>query len=363
MLDRVISSDSHVMEPFDLWTRALGPRFGDRVPRLVKRYDGLDGDFFFCGRETARVDELMVAGASDALMAKLIAAGADPGVRGAMLDEEGIAAEVLNATWTLYMMRIEDGELRRACCRVFNDWLGDFCRASPKRFLGVAMVPIDDVEWGVRELERVRKLGLRGVMVPTNPIAGARPYRDPSYDRFWAAAVAHRLPVTLHIVTGAVRDPFTYLSKDERPEFPRSYVEIFNEAAPVLASEFIFGGVLDRFPALTLFLSEYDAFWIPNFKFRVARMARFGLLPAPKRSADEYVRDNIFLGILADPLAMRLRDEIGVDQLMWGSDFPHPGGQYPDTKGRLAAYLGDAPAAVQRKIAADNVVKLYDIEL
>ena len=361
MLDLVISSDSHVMEPFDLWQTALGGRFGDAVPRLVTSYDGLDGNFFFCGRETCRVDELMVSGAGDALIAKLIAAGCEPATRRSMLDEEGIAAEVLNATWTLYVMRIEDGVLRRACCEVFNDWLAEFCRDDPRRFLGVAMIPIDDVEWAVREVARIAALGLRGVMIATNPGAGARPYRDPYYDRFWAAAASHRLPVTLHIVTGTVRDPFTYLSPEERPEFPRSYIEIFNEAAPALASEFIFGGVLDRFPALKLFLSEYDASWIPYFKYRVERMAGFGILPPLKRTVEEYMRDNVFLSILADPLAMQLRDQIGVDQLMWGSDFPHPGGQYPDTKGRLAAYLGDAPADVQHKIAAANVMKLYDI--
>ena len=111
MLDLVISSDSHVMEPFDLWENALGGRFEDKVPRLVKTYAGIDGNFFYCGRETARVDELMVSGAGDELLAKLIAAGRDPGTRRLMLDEEGIAAEVLNATWTLFMMRIEDGAL------------------------------------------------------------------------------------------------------------------------------------------------------------------------------------------------------------------------------------------------------------
>ena len=189
MLDLVISSDFHVLEPFDLWEKALLDRFGDTVPRLVKSYAGLDGHSFYCGRETCRVDELMVSG--DALLAKLIAAGCEPGTRRSMLDEEGIAAEVLNATWTSFMMRIEDGVLQRACCEVFNDWQAEFCRDDPRRFLGVAMIPIDDVDWAVREVARISTLGLRGVMIATNPGAGARPYRDPYYDRFWAAAVSH----------------------------------------------------------------------------------------------------------------------------------------------------------------------------
>ena len=79
MLDLVISSDFHVLEPFDLWEKALLDRFGDTVPRLVKSYAGLDGHSFYCGRETCRVGELMVSG--DALLAKLIAAGCEPGTR------------------------------------------------------------------------------------------------------------------------------------------------------------------------------------------------------------------------------------------------------------------------------------------
>ena len=241
MLDLVISSDFHVLEPFDLWEKALLDRFGDTVPRLVKSYAGLDGHSFYCGRETCRVDELMVSG--DALLAKLIAAGCEPGTRRSMLDEEGIAAEVLNATWTSFMMRIEDGVLQRACCEVFNDWQAEFCRDDPRRFLGVAMIPIDDVDWAVREVGRDQHAGLARchdrdqtrAPVP-DPIAilimtGSGPRR-----------CLTRLPVTLHIVTGTVRDPLNYLSPEERPEFPRSYIEIFNEVAPALASEFIFGG-------------------------------------------------------------------------------------------------------------------------
>ncbi|MSP52508.1 MAG: hypothetical protein EXQ91_09010 [Alphaproteobacteria bacterium] len=90
-------------------------------------------------------------------------------------------------------------------------------------------------------------------------------------------------------------------------------------------------------------------------------MARFRILPKLKRPVEHYVRDHIFFGILADPQAMQLRDAIGVDQLMWGSDFSHHGGQSLATRAKLTAYLGDALGDVQQKIAAGNVTKLYDI--
>ena len=358
----VVSADSHVVEPFDLWVKPLGARYGDRVPHLVDRFEGRPGNYFFCGREACLVDELVASSEKDRVE-DLVRAGYDPAFRMKLIEADGVAAEVVNATWTLYVMRIEDGELRRACCAVFNDWIAEYCAHDPKRMIGVAMVPIDDVDWGIAEMTRVAKKGLRGVMIATNPPEGVRPYRDRRYDRFWAAAQELDLPVTLHIVTGRVRDPVTYHGEDERGEVPRSFIELFAEAGPVLASDFIFGGVFDRFPQLKLVVSEYEASWIPHFRFRLDRIERFPGLPALQKRARDYLRENIYLGIVNDPLAAGMRHEIGVDRIMWGSDFPHPPCTYPNTHAVLDRILAGVPAEEQQQIVADNVVKLYNIAL
>src|SRR5579862_1159725 len=122
----VISGDSHVIEPFDLWERSLGAKYGERIPRIVDFPGGGKGRYFFCGKETVQVEELVEA-ADDARLSALIAAGHDPAARLVLLDEDGVTAEVLNSTWTLYTMRAEDPKLRRACCSVFNDWLAEYC--------------------------------------------------------------------------------------------------------------------------------------------------------------------------------------------------------------------------------------------
>src|SRR2546426_142642 len=172
----IISADSHVLEPGDLWTKALGGRFGDALPRIVKGFGGHEGTFFYLGRpgEAARIDELVNAVGDDQRVKELVQAGSDPVFRVKLMKADGVAAEVLNPTFALWVPRIP-------------------------------------------------------------------------------------VPVTLHIVTGRVRDPFTYHGANERGEVPRSFLELFGEAAPVLANEFIFGGIFDRFPKLTVFLSEYDA--------------------------------------------------------------------------------------------------------
>jgi predicted TIM-barrel fold metal-dependent hydrolase len=360
----IISADSHVLEPMDLWSKALGRRFGDKVPHVVERFGGHDGTFFYLGREgeAARADELVNATGDDQRLTDLMRAGSDPVFRLDLIKADGVAAEVLNPTWGLWVMRIPDAEIRRACAAVFNDWIADFCSVDRARFIPVGIVPIDDPAWAVTEAKRLIALGLRGIMVPVQPIEGAPPYRSAVYDPFWAVVEEAGLPLTLHIVTGRVRDPFTYHGADERGEVPRAFIDLFGEAAPVLTNEFIFGGVLDRFPRLKLFLSEYDASWLPILKYRVDRIETFPDLMPLKKRARAYIEENIYAGIINDPLAGRLRDEIGVDRILWGSDFPHPPCPYPKTRERLDEILAGIPAQDREAIVADNVVRLYNLD-
>lgn len=361
----IISADSHVLEPADLWEKVLGRRYGDKVPHLVQHFDGYDGAFFYLGREgeAARADEMVNATTDDQRLNDLTRAGKDPGFRLDLIKADGVLAEVLNPTWALWVPRIPSGEIRRACSEVFNDWIIDFCSENPRRLIGVGLVPIDDVNWAAKEARRVLRKGLRGIMVPVQPIEGAPPYRDLVYDPFWAVIEEAGVPLTLHIVTGRVRDPFTYHGAKERGEVPRSFIDLFAEAAPVLASEFIFGGIFDRFPHLKVFLSEYDASWLPIFKYRVDRIETFPGLRSLKRRARAYVDENIFIGIINDPLASKLRYEIGIDRIMWGSDFPHPPCPYPRTRERIGEILNGISESERAAIVAENVSRLYGIDV
>ena len=225
------------------------------------------------------------------------------------------------------------------------------------------MVCADDVGWAVNEAQRIVRRGARGIMVPTQPIDGGAPYRSALYDPFWAIAEEARVPITLHIVTGRVRDPFTYHGADERGDVPRSFLELFGEAAPVLANEFIFGGIFDRFPELRIFLSEYDASWLPILKYRLDRIEKFPGLTPLKRPARAYIDENVFVGIINDPLAGKLRHDIGVDRIMWGSDFPHPPCPYPHTRERIGEILAGIPEADRTAIVSGNVTRLYGVDL
>jgi predicted TIM-barrel fold metal-dependent hydrolase len=360
----IISADSHVLEPTDLWSRALGERFGDAVPHVVEDFHGYKGAYFYVGRtgEAVKIDELVDANHTNRRLDDLAEAGRDPVRRLELMDRDGVAAEVINPTWGLWVPRIQNEEIRQACARVYNDWVLEYASENLDRLIAVAMIPIENVDWAVAELNRVIKKGLRGVMIGASPLEGTPPYRNSHYDRFWAATQQMDIPLTLHIVTGRARDPFTCHGPEEREEVPRMFLDLFGEAAPILANEFIFGGIFDRFPRLKVFLSEFDASWLPILKYRVDRIQRFpGLRELKKKPASRYISENIYVGMINDPLVKTLRYDIGVDRIMWGSDFPHPPCPYPNTTQNVGRLFDSVPAEEKYKMTAGNVINLYNI--
>lgn len=360
-MQKVISADSHVLEPPDLWTKALGEAWGDRAPHFTESFRGETGTYFFTGRDVLRLGSSRDIDQEERYQ-NLQAAGRDPSVRLGIMDDEQIASEVLNASWAMLTPRILDGELRRACASVFNDYMIDYAAHDPKRLIAVALLPIDDIAWALAELDRLAGRGVRGVMVPVNPVDDAAPYRDPHYDPVWASIVEKSLPVTLHSGTGKVPDPSTCFATDVQ-NVPGTFIEFFAEAAPVVANEFIFGAVFDRFPALQLYLSEFDASWLPILRYRLNRIEKYpGLQPLEKPAA-QYLDENVYVGFINDPLAAKLRDDIGIDRMLWGSDFPHPPCPFPNIRERLDnEILAGVPEAERRLLVADNVAALYSIE-
>ena len=236
---RVISADSHVMEPPDLWEKALGDRYADYTPRRIDEHLGKKGSFFFTGHHVLKY------GRSDYEAQKIgfQEAGWKPEVRVRFQKEAGVDAELMNATYMLLIMQGRQRAVVRAAARVFNDWLADFCAYDPKRLIGIAMIPMDDIDWAVAELERVAKRGLRGAIIHLYPPEGCAPYRDHLYDRFWARAQELDMPLTLHIITGRVPDPLHFHTREEQGESPQSQIALMYEVMGVLANEFIFGTI------------------------------------------------------------------------------------------------------------------------
>ncbi len=363
----LISADSHVVEPIDLWEKHLAKQFGDKVPRkFVGRYKGEEGTWFVTGSaavpESVRDDPAKTAQEN----ADMYLAGYDPAQRMKCMEADGIAAEVLHTTRGLFfMLLLEDRELLRACAQVYNDWLAEYCSHAPKRLLGVAMIPLDDPDWAVKELERVTRKGLRGVMINTAP-PGRPPLRNAIYDGFWAACAERRIPVTLHVGQGVKEDPFTFQG-ERRQESPGALLECLWEGGLMLSNDFIFGGIFDRFPKLTVSLAEFECSWAPYFigvmnNVQDGMAPVFGLPPIKQRAMD-YLRQNVCLTFLNDPYAVMTAKVVGADILAWASDFPHIRNPYPRSAESFAALVAAATPQEQALMAGQNAKRIYNIEL
>src|SRR5262249_19684075 len=207
---RVISADSHMMEPPDLWQERLDNKYKDRAPRVIQGYQGKKGSFFTVeGIRPFPVAGGFAAGNKPEDLPKAWEkgyegcrpSGWDPAERIKDQEIDGVEAEVLYTTLGMSMFSLLDIELQQACFRVYNDWAAEFCSYDRKRLTAVALISLEEVDEGVRELRRCARLGLKGAMICGAPTAD-RPYHSRVYDPFWSAAQELEAPISLHLVTG-----------------------------------------------------------------------------------------------------------------------------------------------------------------
>jgi hypothetical protein len=170
---RLISADSHVMEPANFWVEHVDNKFKDQAPRVVAKPDGQGLVFigpglspfpvaggFGTGRSGEELKEHMKRGYEAARPS-----GWDPAERIKDQDIDGVEAEVLYTTLGMPLFNLSDADLQRACFSAYNDWLAEFCAYNPKRLIGTALISLEDIPAGVKELDRCAKKGLRGAMI------------------------------------------------------------------------------------------------------------------------------------------------------------------------------------------------------
>ena len=374
--DRVISADSHVMEPFDTWWNALGHKYGDRTPRLIDEYEGKKGRFFYTGYLGAPVTDLSLfeptpeteAAAYEANEKGFDAVGYDPAVRVRYQEEAGIAGETMNSTNLLIVFRNPDTEVLEACSQVFNDWIVEFCSYSPKRLLSISVIPMHDIDWAVEELKRTTKNGVRGPMINCQAPEGSKPYWHRDYDKFWATAQDLGVPITLHLLTGRNLDPLVYAdtnTAEQNMENARQWVDLFNEIQGVLASDFIFGGIFDRFPDLKIINSEFEMSWVPSFMSRLDQIESIGprlKVPKLKMKASEYVKTQVWHGFVDDVAAGNAIPAVGASQVLWGSDFPHLRAIGLEAQGAIAQLIEPLSREEQQMVVGGNAAKLFNID-
>ena len=362
---RVISADSHVVEPANLWETRLDKNFRDQAPKVVRTEKGLwvitapggisfpAAAMFAAGKRGQELREHMGKGYEASRPS-----GWDPSERAKDQDIDGVLAEVLYTSNGLPLFGLEDAELQYACFRVFNDWLAEYCAANPKRLMGVALISLRDIATGIAELERCAKTGLRGAMISNHPL---QPYDSPVYHPFWQAASELGMPISLHIITSTKKQSLGSFSGSNTTTLQIEYVF---ETQCCLAL-MLMGGVLERYPNLRLVSTENDIGWMPYFLHRLDHNYELGAAARnlPPLKPSEYARRQLWATFQDDPCGVALYKMFGEDNFMWASDFPHSDSTWPHSQAVIAQNFASIPQPVVQKIVADNAARLYGIEL
>jgi uncharacterized protein len=370
---RLVSADSHVAEPPDLWTTRIDGRFRDRAPRLVSNDNG----------DAYVMDGLASRGTGIGLLATKpkyanpdtrfgmegrwadVPEGAyNPDARARELDREGIEAELLYTTAGLGLFALRDHEFRYACMRAFNDWLAEHCSGAPKRLFGVAMIATDDIDRGIAELERCVEIGLRGAMVTIGQKSGES-YGDPRFEKFWSLAEQLETPVSLHVAATETA------WKNTGSQFV-DFACVFTPTMYAITS-MIFSGLFDRHPKLKVLSVENDASWplavLERMDDRWTHDKLWASSTGPEagitsdRTPSEIFHDHVACTFMRDRTAIVNRDIIGRQNLMWGADFPHFDGAWPDSAALLERQFAGVPIEDQIAIGRNNAITFYNLPL
>jgi predicted TIM-barrel fold metal-dependent hydrolase len=368
-----ISVDDHVVEPAQVFADHIEPRFRDRAPRIVDR-DGVEGWLWeerfyplsFQGNEATRKFRAGEAGRGDDLFARryddMIPAAYDPHERIRAMDEDGVWAELLFPTFPRFggtaFLQAEDKELALAMVRAWNDWmLDEWCAAYPDRFVPQTLIPLWDIPAAVAEIERCADKGSRAILFVENqhPL-GLPSFPTGHWRPIFEACNATGLPLSMHIGTSAS------LLRPSPETTPSVGIALCGVNSMSALGDLIFSGTFNGLPNCRIALSEGGAGWVPYVLERLdytwARSRYEGLENTEPPS--QVFAEHVWVCIISDLYAIRNRDLIGVDKLMWEADFPHNDSNWPNSRKLLAESMLEVPDDEARAIAEGNARALYN---
>lgn len=363
-----VSADSHVVEPPELFA-PLVKRFGDRAPRVVETDDqgprlrladgtlGIPIGGFLISGENVKSPE------AEALKRQGYAI-ARPGVydvraRVADQDRDGVAAEVIYPSVLFNVYQVADTEVLCATFAAYNDWLASYVSQARSRLFGLGAIQLRDIGAAIAEMRRVKNAGFVGVNIPASAPAD-RPYSDPSYDPFWAAAEDMEMPLAMHVFSGAT-------ANHGMPPFKGLDYTLSHLGIQVTIGTLIMSGVCERFPRLRFVPTEFGTGWVADFLQRIDWTwvrSGGGTFPGVKlpMTPSQYWKRNFLITFEDDEIGIRTRDVIGVQNLMWGNDYPHGDSTFPGSQGILdELFAGQEHDRLA--ITAVNACELYRLPL
>ena len=373
-----ISADCHIdlpMLPPDLFTSNASAAMRDRMPYVA---EGPDGPYWTCKNggsfglvcgvgpsgqkhvpgQNYRVDVMASTGLYEDGK-KGLRRPTDPALRVKDMDRDGVDAEVIFGILGA-ATRLNDHEAANEMFRIYNDWLVDFCRHYPDRHIGLACLPYGDIDAAVKEIHRVAKRGLRGMELSCS--WDMEPMWHPCWEPLWKAVNEVGLPLHFHTFPSLPPGKLDQQKGLTRRAAFFTAVSSFQMNLINILSAVIGAAVLERYPRMRISFGESGIGWLPYALDRMDfewedRFRDLGLTMKPS----DYWRRQCKATFQFDRIGTRLIDEIGVETLMWGSDYPHPDGVWPESSKYIEEQLGHLPPDVTRKITCENAGRFYGL--
>ncbi|MTV23878.1 amidohydrolase [Nitriliruptoraceae bacterium ZYF776] len=383
---KIIDVDTHVVEPPDLWTARMPASVHDRIPHVAWHEDTQTESWFLNGQRVLGVGQAAMAGWHEfppdhpRTWAEADPATWDVDHRLAKMDEYGIHAQVLYPNVALFdsknVVGMADEQLQLDIIRTYNDWLMEWGSAAPERFVGMACLPFWNLEASLAELARANDIGHKGLIFSQDPSAFGLPQlTDRYWDPLWAAAQERGMPVNFHIATGdnGMLDNNGHPDNGRRANYASMGVSFFMSNARTI-SQLVTGGICHRFPELNFVSVESGIGWLPfaleslDWQWKNCGVheehPEYDLLPS-----EYYARQIYGTFWFEGDSALHAIDQLGADNVMYETDFPHPTSMSPGPATTAVApqdYLRDTFAEVaeddMRKILHDNAARIYHLD-
>jgi predicted TIM-barrel fold metal-dependent hydrolase len=374
---QLISADDHVDLAHDAIKANLASRFHRDYDDAVGRFRSSMGSFASAAanqlwREQqgyARADEAAGSGElrSMSMKERRHPAARRPGHTDALervkdMDQDGVQSSVtyceVSAFRYLYLLKSGAREATRA----FNQTLTEWASAAPDRLIINHQVPVHDIESAVAEVRHAADSGCKSLQLPVFPVElGLPDYWDARYDPLWAAVQETGLPICLHIGLNTQLDGLA--RRDPTPQ-----KGIFVPMTPLTSAEalgmWVLTGVLERFPELKVVFVEPGIGWVSWWLYIVDDMMtrQDYEYPGLKELPSHYFRRNISLTFVDEPDVLRhAHDRIGVENVMWSSDYPHPVSSWPNSQQIAAELFADSPDHERELVLSGNAARVWNL--
>ena len=358
----VFDADGHICEPELIWTEYTQEKYRKKVLQ-VRTANGASGvaveDNCRIGAPgTGPIYTCLPGGMSDdrnLVWEDMLPGSHDPNERLKVIEEEGMNMALFFPSIHLLWGDIDDPEIAAETCRAYNNWMSDFCKTSPDRLFGMGIIPLQDVDLAIAEAKRLASIGLRGILVRPERFNGL-PLYDASLDPLWEVAVSDNLAVGVHGSFGSKMKGFHTGRYEGNTFLNHMIAHPFGQMASMM--DFICGGVLERHRNLRVGFFESGLGWAPYWLGRMdEHKETLGKhTPWLKRLPSEIFREQCYVSMEADEEdGLAWMREMGMlDNVLWGSDYPHYDSTYPGAYRDAQATFDKVGEDVASKVVLEN---------